>query len=132
MNEEIVSKLWELGLTQDLRGKVQLPYIAVIDRGDVVYEALGADIRESLTWTGELRDGSEYEILSAGLHAGNTCVIALNKADYAVKRRGLNIVVYDNETREVLDSVAFDTWAKALTAYRKRSGEWTELLIAAH
>jgi hypothetical protein len=130
MNEEIMAQLRELGLTENLIGKVQLPYIAVIDRGEVVYEALGGDPRESLTWTGELRDGSGYEILSAGYHAGNTCAITIEDADYAVKWRGLNIVVYDNERGAVLDSVAFDTWANELTAYRKRNGEWTELLIA--
>jgi hypothetical protein len=119
MNDTIMSGLQALGFEQDLRGKIQHSYIAVIDGGQVVCETLAADRESALSQSGTLKDGTPFEILSAGYHVGNTCSIVLNDGEYAVRRRGLNFVIYDNEDKKVIDSVAFDTWSAGLEAHRK-------------
>ena len=39
------------------------------------------------------------------------CSILINGKEYAVNSRGLNIVVYDNINKCVVDSICFDTHA---------------------
>ena len=68
--------------------------------------------------SGSLADGTPFIIQSAGLAAGNYASIIVNGTEYAVNARGINIVVYDNLAKEVIDSVAFDTCVPELTAVR--------------
>ena len=71
-----------------------------------------------LSATGTLSDGAEYSVISqgglsgAGGAAGRylTCSVKINGVDYAVKRIGLNFVVYDTENSRVVDSVEFNTY----------------------
>jgi hypothetical protein len=121
MNNVIMSGLQALGLKEDLRGKVQQSYVAVIENGQVVYEALAPDKTTALKNEGTLKDGTKYNLYSASLPSGNDASITIDNFEYAVKSRGLNIVIYDNTDKSVVDSVAFDTWAKELSAYRKRN-----------
>lgn len=59
-----------------------------------------------------------YRIVSAGAQCGNDCSIQLNGREQAKRRRGLNIVVYNQELGSVVDSVCFDTYVAELTASR--------------
>jgi hypothetical protein len=122
MNDAIMSGLQVLGLKEDLRGKVQQSYIAVIEGGRVVYEALAPDKTTALNNAGVLEDGAEYSLYSASLPSGNKASIIIDGFEYAVDWRGLNIVVYDSGEKRIVDSVAFDTWSPGLEAHRKSLG----------
>jgi len=52
---------------------------------------------------------------------GPYATIMLGDTECAVNGHGLNIVVYDNETQLVIDSVAFDTGTPEKTAVRNWS-----------
>ena len=52
-------------------------------------------------FTGHTDKKDEYEI-----NSGNNCKILIGSVEYCLKQEGLNIVVYDNNYRVVLDSVA--------------------------
>jgi FMN phosphatase YigB (HAD superfamily) len=119
LNDAIDTRLYLLGLRRSLRGQTQRSYAAVIDRGKAAYEELALDTLTALSHRGILESGAEYEVASAGLEAGDRCSLMIDGVEYAVNLRGLNIVVYDNETGEVADSVAFDTWSKGLEVNRK-------------
>lgn len=41
----------------------------------------------------------------------------IDGVDYAVNRRGLNIVVFDTQNFKVIDSVVFDTHATGIPCY---------------
>lgn len=115
INEGIIEKMRQLGLSIDLTGKYRNSYYAVISQKGVL-EEVGT---EALSAQGSFRDGRcIYYISSAGYECGNTCSINLNHTEYAKKQRGLNIVVYDNVYRKVVDSVCFDTHAGLLDAKR--------------
>lgn len=43
-----------------------------------------------------------------GVMMGNSCSIKINNIEYAKDLSGVNIVVYSNETRKVVDSVVYD------------------------
>ncbi len=68
----------------------------------------------TLNYNGKLSDGSKYEVISGGLYLGNKSSILINGTEYSGNSRGLNIVVYDNELEEVVDSVTFDTHASSV------------------
>ena len=73
---------------------------------------------KELTRTGTLSDGAQYSVISqgglsgAGGGAGRylTCSVKINGIDYAVKRIGLNFVVYDAQNSRVVDSCEFNTY----------------------
>ncbi|MDR0411310.1 MAG: hypothetical protein LBH75_04975, partial [Treponema sp.] len=106
----------DLSFERGLKKQHHHTYIGVIDRGEVVCEVLSKQ-REPSCYTA-VRDGVAYEAVSKSFPEGNTAVIKIDDTDYAVNRRGLNIVVFDPVTRTVVDSVCFDTHAAALTCSR--------------
>ncbi len=65
--------------------------------------------RQALSQIGSLRDGYvDYALSSQGLYAGEGCAIRINNIDYAKNRKGINIVVYCNETWKQIDSALYD------------------------
>ncbi|MCC8139986.1 MAG: hypothetical protein LIO67_06775 [Lachnospiraceae bacterium] len=107
LDDELIELLMELGLTTNLKNAPRCSYYAIIE-GDQVEEAVGT---EQLEHEGSFRNGAEmYSITSAGFDAGDTCSIIIAGDEYAKKKRGLNIVVYSNDLKRVIDSVCFDTY----------------------
>ena len=114
LNDDICEGLWKLGLKEDLRGHYRWSYYAVIEPDNVIEEMS----EKELTRTGTLSDGAQYSVISqgglsgAGGGAGRylTCSVKINGIDYAVKRIGLNFVVYDAQNSRVVDSCEFNTY----------------------
>ena len=94
------------GLTFDLymRGS----YCAVIEDGEVMYELSASD--SAVSYSGTLANGSEYGITSAGFDYGCMCSIVIDGIEYAPNTRGINFVIYDNRSGEVIDSRVYDTY----------------------
>ena len=61
------------------------------------------------TYSGVLSDGTNYTVKSAGVVSGNMSSCVIGKAEYSKNSRGINIVVYDNDSHRVVDSTVFDT-----------------------
>lgn len=68
----------------------------------------------SLYFSGALRDGAIYSIESGGFPDGNVASCVIESQEYAANLRGLNIVVYNNATHQVVDSAVFDTYLSSL------------------
>ena len=79
-------------------------YLAVIQGQAVLYEARGS--REQLL----SYESNNYAIKSAGYEAGNIASIVIDGQEYSKHGRGINMVVYDTVTREVVYSGVYDTW----------------------
>ena len=60
-------------------------------------------------------------IVSKAYKYGNLASICINGEEYAVNKRGVNIVVFDMNRQKVVDSVAFDTHVPKLTCTRNTS-----------
>lgn len=109
LNARGSQKLKELGLQKDLSGQIRSSYYAVLDAGEVLCEELST---ERIAQEGILSDGlTSYSIVSSGFLAGSDCSIRINGTEYAMGKRGINIVVYDTKTERVVDSVCFDTYS---------------------
>ena len=114
LTDKICEGLWKLGLKEDLRGHYRWSYYAVIEPDHIIEEMS----EKELMTAGTLSDGAQYSVISqgglsgAGGGAGRylTCSVKINGVDYAVKRIGLNFVVYDTENSRVVDSCEFNTY----------------------
>ena len=53
-------------------------------------------------------NSGDWQIVSKAWRSGNKVRIIVEELDFAVNGRGLNVVVIDSKTREVVDSVCFD------------------------
>lgn len=123
ITSDIQELLYGLGLEKRLPGHYRWSYYAVLIPGRDKIEEISKD---ELSCSGTLPDGTSYSVISqgglsgAGGGAGRylTCSVIIGDIDYAVKRIGLNFVVYDNEHSVVADSVEFNTY-DGLGARRK-------------
>lgn len=94
--------------------KYQDSYLAVINKGEVLYEAFSNQrITEQMTVNQET-----VNLVSSGWLSKPLASIEINGTEYAVNGLGLNIVVYDNEFGIVIDSVSFDTFQESRPALR--------------
>ena len=105
--DTMADKFYQIGLSENLQGMFRIAYGAILVGGEVVFEQLGTDISEVITYDTIIEDIS-VSLLSAGFDALNTSGIQINGVEYSLDRRGLNIVLFDMETRQVIDSVSFD------------------------
>lgn len=115
LSQEVVDAMQELGLAFDLADKYRHSYIA-IKTEDEQYEELST---KQITRKGMFRKNKiAYNITSSGYDCGNYASINLGGTEYCENQRGLNIVVYDNISQTIIDSVCFDTFDTQITAIR--------------
>ncbi len=104
----------ELGLENLSKLRFRDSYLAVVQNGKVKYEELKArkvaKTKTPLVYEGKLPDGVKYEIKSGGADHGNTASCKLDDKQVCLQKRGINIVVYDNEYKNLLDATWFDTF----------------------
>lgn len=93
----------ELGLEQLAELGYRDSYIGIIENGIIVKEIKGHGDKP-LSFSGR-----EYAIISGGFDAGSVSSIVVSEEDYALHERGINIVVYDTEQKNVIDTAVFDT-----------------------
>lgn len=106
----------QLGLNTNLEERFRSSYLAVISKGQVVYEDASD---KALVYVNTLSDGLDCVFLSAGYLSGHNSAIIINGYDYCLNRRGINIVVYDHREGKVIDSAGIDTFSGEETIYRK-------------
>lgn len=113
MTETIVEDMHDLGIQTDLTGKYRYSFYAMVT-GDTVIEDLSQD---ALEYTGSV-DGLNVALKSAGYEAGSVASIVIDGVEYAKNWRGLNVVVFDNETNTVIDSFVVDTFQQTMPVHR--------------
>lgn len=117
-SEKLGEKLQSLGLAVNLCNKWRASYCAVIDEGQRVDEKISETHSVSISCC---LGGTDIFIKSAGMQkadASRQCSVKINGVEKAVRRRGLSFVIYDKESKKVIDSVNFDTYSDNLTALR--------------
>ena len=104
-NSEFQQIFAELGFKSNLKNAIQYSYIGIIDNGNVVYEYLSNKKLEYLY----KKQGYRIKVLSQGLNCGNLSSIQINGTEYSLNSRGLNIVIYNNQNKILIDSFSIDT-----------------------
>lgn len=96
--------LKQLGIFQNFQNKVRYAYLAVIDNNTLCFEKLE---EEAIYYKMNL-DNIDLTLKSAGFNDGNYAQILINGTDYSLNSKGLNIVVYNKNINQVIDSVVID------------------------
>lgn len=108
--------LKKLGIKTDFSDAYGSSFLAVIENGTVIYEGLA---NRTISYSGEtLNSNRNYYLESCALYASLTLSIIIGNKEYAMNKRGINIVVYDDKRDIVLDSVCFNTWSENRDVYR--------------
>lgn len=118
LTKEAVRSLMRLGLQSSFTDGLRDSYIAVIDRNKIVYEAISNRRTE---YTDFLPGGGKIEVISSGLNTGASSSIKINGEEHSTDLCGLNIVVFDNSTNLVVDSVNFNTSVPGAVGYRNKT-----------
>ena len=101
-------KLMQHGLKVNLVDKHWRGYIAVFDDTRLLYEEI-AGLDCSILKELMVDEKIFMKLVSGPLHDGNQAIIDIDSYDYSTNGRGLNIVLWDKKTKQVFDSVCFDT-----------------------
>lgn len=112
--QEQRSKVLSAGLPKLSMIEYRDSYVAVIENGKTVYEAVkSAEDKDdsSLTYSAKTLDGKIYNLTSGGYNHGKTSSCLIDGTEYSDSTRGINIVVYNNVIEDVIDSVVFDTFS---------------------
>ena len=119
-----IDMMRQLGLNADINNSYRNSYMAVVDRGEVVFESCS---NRTIKNDYKINDTTTAKMVSSGFFCGSTCSIKINTKEYALNSRGLNIVVYDRETNQVIDTVVFDTSMKDHSVIRNATYKEQEL-----
>ena len=113
ITQTLMDDLHALGIKNNLRGRYRQSFAAILSpEGDM--DCMSAEpIHEEATL-----DGLSCSVSSGGYLAGSMSSIVIGGVEYSTNVRGLNIVVYDPQTCEVIDRVGFDTCATDIPVTR--------------
>ena len=109
----------ELGLQLIRDGKYMDSYLAVINQGLLEYEAVSDRRIHYKTET----CGKAVSMMSSGWYTAPAASVVVNGKEYSSGTRGLSVVVFDNASGLVIDSVMFDTFTEGKAASRN----WTNI-----
>ncbi len=115
LSEDILDALSRLGLQSSFTDGVRDSFIGIIDRHEVIYEAVS---NRKLIYDNFLPGGGKISIVSSGLNEGSYSSIAIDGKEYSANKCGLNFVIYDNNAKVVVDSVAFNTSSMSVDGFR--------------
>ena len=106
MDDKTLEEFRSLGEGPTMTYEETGSYWGVIDRGNVMEKA-GMN---KLTYHGSMRNHLlDYEIVSGGgAEGGYTCSIKIDDQEVSIAQRGINIVVYNNNTMQVVDSICYN------------------------
>lgn len=113
-NKILAEKMMKLGFDTDLCNKHWYAYAGILYKSKKE-ESLDEGGQAYLT---KVIGRKMIEVVSQSYHNGNLASIKVNRKEYAVNQRGLNIVVLSRNRLQVLDSVCFDTHAPRFLCYR--------------
>lgn len=118
LNEEIISQMEALGFSglDILLDKENHTFAGIVQDGKVVFQQIGKQ-NEAIRYDGVI-EGDSIHLDSKAYQYGNQASVQIAGIEYAVNKRGLNFVIYNHKTYEVIDAAAFDTHDKNWICYR--------------
>lgn len=109
LRESTIDLLRQLGLSADLAGQEGCNYLAVVSDGKVLLEEVSF---EPIAYQGAIQDGYMplYARSMKDEWGNGLASVIIDGEEYSKNQSGLNIIVYNNQTRKIVDSVWFGTY----------------------
>ncbi len=120
VDDKTASLIAQLGFKSNLRNLFRRSFIGILNDNKVVKEQLAEEDNIPLEYEGSL-DGIKVKVVSKPSLCGNISQMFINGFDYSANYRGINIAVYDKLSKQLADSVAFDTFTQNIPCIRKIS-----------
>lgn len=118
-NPIIQNAMESLGFQSDFYNNLQNSFIGVIDSGKIVFEQWEEAPMNLSTQIQTSREAADVKIISGGFAYGNISSIMIQNQEYSLNNRGLNIVVWDKKSEQVISSVSIDTHDSRLIFEKK-------------
>lgn len=119
LNSEIMERLFALGFTTELRDMPDGYHYCAVKDGTKVREEL---TEQDLNLSGSIRDGKTiYRFCidtSLMIPDSHTYSLTIDGTECGNRNEGINIIVYDNEQKAIIDSVNVNTNDPAFTVTR--------------
>ena len=106
LNSEILKKIHDMGF-RGFTKELWRMYIGISAKGNIVCDAVSKKREDRVVYDGQFAEVN-ISVSSEAWRKGNSCKIAVDNEDFAVNKRGINLVVYDIENHRLVDSVCYD------------------------
>lgn len=106
MDDVVFEKFINLGFTKFCR-KSHWMYIGVLCNGIVICDNSAPDKDVAIDFSFSLNN-VPVSIISQPFSNGNECKIIISGENVALNRRGINIVIWDEHEKKVIDSITYD------------------------
>lgn len=106
LNSEILSKIHDMGFGGFTKELWRM-YIGVSNKGNIVCDTVSKEREERVDYDDYLQKVN-VSVSSKAWRKGNSCKIIVDNEDFAVNKRGINLVVYDIDKHRLVDSVCYD------------------------
>lgn len=106
-DDKLTMLLNMLGFNQPFDALPKLSgYIGIVNKGNTEFDILAKNKETELS---AQINNLTFKIISKPYKHGNNASVIINDCEYVVNKRGMNFVVYHEETDTLIDSVVFDT-----------------------
>ncbi|MCD8372233.1 MAG: hypothetical protein LUD27_02905 [Clostridia bacterium] len=123
-HKELYNELQSIGFSINLNGSFRESYIGILNKGTVLYEERAKDVLTPLSY-----NSNGIQVISKGYSCGNFCSIKKDGDEYALNGIGLNIVVFDAEENNFIDSVSVNLLKESVTMSRYEKSAWENKLL---
>lgn len=106
LNGEILKKIHDIGFCGFTKELWRM-YIGISNKGNIVCDAVSKEPEERVDYE-EQSATINISVSSEAWRRGNSCKIVVDNKDFAVNKRGINLVVYDIDNHRLVDSVCYD------------------------
>ncbi len=113
----VVENIHALGFTDFTKQSLRM-YTGIVSLGKEVFDKSADKSMEPVEFNGTV-DGVKLSVISRSWTGGLLSRIEIDGEDYSLNERGINIVVYDIESRKVIDSINYDAYTSSPTFYHK-------------
>lgn len=106
ISKDVQNSLKRIGFT-NFSSELWRMYIGIVFKNSIKYNVAGDKVEDSVLYQGEI-NGTEVFVSSKSWRNGNVADIYIKNCNYSLNKRGINIVVYDMDTKRLVDSVNYD------------------------
>lgn len=134
-NETLETAMRNIGVNSSFYNQIQNSFVAIIDGGVSQFEKWD-DHQIKVNSKYQINDSKtlRLSVSSAGFVCGNLSSVMVNGVGYSLNNRGLDIVVIDKQTCQVISSASIDTHTSDLTFREKtlpaaQAAAWEEICM---
>ncbi len=118
LEADVINALHDIGFTA-FNSELWKMYVGVSVKGKVLCDKISDAPKDPVRYEG-IEEQVSFEVESMAWKSGNASRIRIDQTDYSCNGRGINIVVYDTDSKCIVDSVNYDAHANADGTFKRK------------